>query len=134
MPLGEPVAGQEHHARRGDRRNPDEFGLNRPLEPRCFRDLGSVVVPTERRDRPTVVPSWNDDVGFVASLRSMFGRPELTGLRVYREAFTDPVSIGVDLWKVAGSPNKRVVGRNGPIIVQTDDRPQVVPRILCDLE
>src|SRR4030095_3752206 len=78
-------------------------------------------MPAMGDKNPSVVLPRLNTVHFISAVGSEFGRPQLARYRVEDESERIAMSDGVKLRTISGSADKRVVGRNGSVIFETQN-------------
>ena len=129
-PGGEVLAVVEGEARRCDRRPPHDVRSRELRQPRGLGDRPAAVGPAVGRDGPAVVRAGLDDVGLVAALHAVLGRPQLAGVRVEGEADLVAVAHRPDLGVVVGVADERIVVRGRAVVVQAQQLAEVGASVL----
>src|SRR5690606_17257416 len=81
----------------------------------AFADRGAVVVHAMADHRPAVVAAGTGDVQLVAALGTVFGLPELTGIRMQGRALHVAVAVRPDRRQRLLAAGEGVVGRNAAV-------------------
>src|SRR5438094_8715797 len=84
-------------------------------------------------ERPTIILSGQDDVHFIATLRTILLFRQRSGRGMQGQAQHGAMSDGVNLRTVSGFAGEWIVFRNGPVVVEAEDFADIVHGILGPL-
>src|SRR5262249_48034077 len=131
FPFWKPVAGVEQNVRDPNRRDPKEPWRLHAFAKRLFADDLARVFASIADDRPAIICAWLEDVHLVSTHRSMFAGPDLARFGINRHSLRVAVSVGIDLRLSARPPDKRIVGRDSAIVIESDNLSIMVAQVLC---
>ena len=98
-------------------------GTGRTGEIACIR-------AAEGNGRPAVVAAASNNVDLVTALRTVFVFPDFAGDRVNNDCHRVPNAKRIQFAFVPGAPGERIVERDAPVVVETQNLAEVARRIL----
>src|SRR5262245_54301762 len=95
-----------------------------------WRDKRAKVVPAVAHDWPTIITAGAKNIDLVTATRSLLRFPKISCLRINCEPMTVSVAQRKNSGLEARAVNKRVVGRNAPVVTKPHDLAGIIVWIL----